>query len=309
MSTEADDPRDVRPNRLLIKHVIRKIFLEDWLIKLVALAVTLALWLGVTGLSTPTTTRIGGIPLTLRFASNSEMTNSPVQEVDIVISGDKRRIDQINKNDLVMSVDLTDVLPGDRVIHLTPGNVNLELPTGVKLDEIQPNRIAVRLESVEEKDVEVKVETEGEIADGFEIYSAEPTPPKVRVRGPASFIRTLTSISTEKIAVAGRAEDFAARQVPLLLTNPKANPLDTAVDVAFRIGERRMERIFLVPVRDDGARRATVVLFGPRSLLLAAKASDLEVLIEPVPGGTPRPRLLLPAELQGKVEERKLSVP
>ena len=32
-----------------------------------AFAVTLALWLGVTGLSTPTTTRLTGIPLSLRF--------------------------------------------------------------------------------------------------------------------------------------------------------------------------------------------------------------------------------------------------
>ena len=49
-----------RPTGLLfLKHVARKVFLEDWTTKLVALAITLALWVGVTGLSTPTTRRIG----------------------------------------------------------------------------------------------------------------------------------------------------------------------------------------------------------------------------------------------------------
>jgi hypothetical protein len=57
---------------LFFKHIIRKVFFEDWLIKLVALGVTFALWLGVTGLSTPTTTRLTGIPLSLRFSSDTE---------------------------------------------------------------------------------------------------------------------------------------------------------------------------------------------------------------------------------------------
>ena len=156
---------------LFFKHIVRKIFFEDWLTKLVALAVTLALWLGVTGLSTPTTTRLTGIPLSLRFSSDAEVTNSPITEIDVIISGDNRKIAQINKNDLVASVDLTSVLPGDRVVQLTPENVELQLPLGVRLDEITPSRMAVRLEAVEEKEVPVQIETIGKLPDGFEVYS------------------------------------------------------------------------------------------------------------------------------------------
>jgi hypothetical protein len=78
--------------------------------KLVALAITLALWLGVTGLSTPTTQRLTSVPSACVF-NNIEITNSPIQEVDLVVTGDKRRLAQINKNALIVSMDISDVLP------------------------------------------------------------------------------------------------------------------------------------------------------------------------------------------------------
>jgi YbbR domain-containing protein len=296
------------PNIVFVKQILRKVFLEDWLIKLVALFVTLSLWLGVTGLSTPTTTRLTGIPLTLRFPSNTEITNSPPNDVDIVITGDKRRIDQINRNDLVISVDLANAQPGDLVIQLTPDNVNLALPTGVKLDEIYPNRITVRLEVVEEKEVSVVIETEGELPDGLEIYEQSVVPELVRVRGPASFIKALTSVSTERIQLSERREDFVARQVPLNLANPKAVVVEAVVDVLFKIGERRMERVLLVPIGDETGRRAKVVLFGPRSLVIGLRPDDLTVEIIRNETGEVGPKLTLPNEIIGRVEVKELTV-
>ncbi len=182
----------------------------------------------------------------------------------IAITGDKRKIDQINKNDLIVSLDLTDVPPGDRVIELTPETVSVALPTGVKLEEILPNQITVRLEPIEEKEVPVNAETEGEVPEQFEIYSKTVLPQKIRVRGPAGFIKSLDSVSTESIDLTNHDRDFIAKQVPITVSNPKATPLETVVDVAFRIGEKRIERTFLVPVKDQPGKTATVVLFGSR---------------------------------------------
>ncbi|MBC7900110.1 MAG: hypothetical protein H7070_08660 [Saprospiraceae bacterium] len=305
MPGESETIRDKQPIGLFLKHILRKVFLEDWLMKLVALAITFALWLGVTGLSTPTTTRMSGVPLTLRFSSNTEVTNSPVQEVDIVISGDRRKVAQINKNDLIVSLDLTDVATGDRVIQLTPENVAVALPTGVKLEEIQPNKIAVRLEAVDEKDVAVKAETEGELPDGFELYGQTVLPQKVRVRGPASFIRSLNTVPTEKISLTDHDTDFTVKQIPISVSNPKTTLLETVVDVSFRIGEKRIERIFLVPVKDQPGKKAAVVLFGPKSLFDGVKAEDIQIEMIKNDAGTETPRVVLPARLQNKVEIRQ----
>ena len=294
-----------QPRTLFFKHIVRKIFFEDWLTKLVALAVTLALWLGVTGLSTPTTTRLTGIPLSLRFSSDAEVTNSPVAEIDVIISGDNRKIAQINKNDLVASVDLTSVLPGDRVVQLTPENVELQLPLGVRLDEITPSRMAVRLEAVEEKEVPVQIETVGRLPDGFEVYSQVANPPRVRVRGPQSLAKTLTEISTEKIDLSEHRVDFSAKQTPLTPPNAKLTLFETAVDIYVRVGERRVERLFVVPLSDGTNRRVSAVLYGPTTLLRDLKIAEMQATVSKNDSGVDTPQITLPTELQGVVEVRK----
>jgi YbbR domain-containing protein len=242
----------------------------------------------------------------LRFSNNIEVTNSPIQEVDLVVTGDKRKLAQIKKEDLVVSMDISDVLPGDRVINLTPETVAVSLPTGVKLDEIQPSRIAVRIESVEEKEIAVKAETMGELPEGYEVYSETIAPPKIRVRGPANFIRSLSFVSTERIDMTNRVEDFTAKQIPVSVANPKATVVETVVDVAFRIGEKRVERVYSIPV--EGGRRASVVLFGGRSLFENVRTESLHVEMVKNDAGDDVPRVILPPALDGKVEVRSVKI-
>lgn len=291
------------------RHLFRRVFLEDWLIKMVALFITITLWLGVTGLRAPTTARLRSIPLNVRVSNDMEVTNSPVQEVDLVITGDKRKIEQLNPRDLVVSLDLIDVPEGDRTVQITAENVNVELPTGVKLEEVQPNKIAVKLEKVEEREITVKAETEGSVAENYEVYSATVLPAKIRVRGPQSFVKSLDSISTEKINLENQREDFITRQVALNVVNPKITVLDTVVDVSFHIGEKRIERVFTIPVGGENEnKKATVILYGGRTILESIKANDLRVELVKNESGEYLPNLILPAEIQGNVEIRKFKL-
>lgn len=304
MVTKADNVTRGRQHKLYFKNILRKVFLEDWLMKLVALVITFALWVGVTGLSTPTVQRMNGIPLTLRFANNVDAATT-TQEIDIIISGDKRKIDQINRNDLVVSLDLTDVPPGDRVIQLTPATVSLSLPTGIKLDEIQPRQIAVKLENVEIKEVPVNVVTDGRLPDGFEVYAETVNPQKIRVRGPANLMRALSSVTTDKVDLTNKNADFTARQVSVNVSNPKAVLLETVVDVSFRIGEKRVERTFQVPVKGDAKRKIAVVLYGPGSLFDEIKPEDITVEVDKDAAGKDTPSVTLPSSLGDAVEIRK----
>jgi len=295
--------------QIFIRRLFRRVFLEDWLIKATALFITLGLWLGVTGLRAPITTRLNNVAIKLRVSNDIEITNSPVQEVDLVITGDKRKIDQIKQSDLVVSLDLADAQTGDRIVQITPENVNVELPTGVRLDEVQPNKIAVKLEKVEEREIAVKAETEGNLDENFEIYSVTVVPPKVRIRAPESYIKSLDFVSTEKINVENRREGCTARQVALNVVNPKATLLDATVDVFFKIGEKRIERLFSIPVETEDANKiATFVLYGARSILESVKAENLQVQILKNEAGENSPQVILPIEIQGQVEIRKLKI-
>jgi YbbR-like protein len=296
--------------QIFFRRIFRRVFLEDWGTKLIALGIALALWVGVTGLRTTTTFRFKNVALNLRNSNDMEITNTPVQEVDIVVTGDKQKIDRLNARDLIMSVDLTDIKSGDRIVQLTPETIGLDLPSGLKLEEIQPNKIAVRLEKVEEREIDVKPDLDGNLAEGFEIYSTNITPTKVRVRGAESFVKSLDSVSTEKINIENLKESFVARQTGLNIVNPKVTLLDTIVDVSFVIGEKRTERMFLVPVKmENEMKNATIVLYGGRSLMEKLRTEDLHIEITKAENGANTPQLILPTELQNNVEIRKIKLP
>ena len=287
----------------LVRQVLRKIFLEDWLTKLLALAITIALWVGVTGLSEVGSDRYK-VPLVLRLADNAEATNQPIDQVEIRISGDKRRLEQIRESDLRVFVDLTSVPVGNQTLTLAPDTVSVpDLPNGIKLEDINPKKIVVRLEAIEEKEVTVRVETQGAVSQGKEVYAETVAPAKVRVRGPASYLRTLTSIATEKVDLAEKNADFTARQVRIApLSNENTTPLDSFVDVSFRIGETRMEKTFTIPIADS-KRRAQITLFAGRSLFDGITAKDFSATLAE---GSDEPSIDMPGDLDGQVEVRKI---
>ncbi len=290
-------------------RILRSIFLEDWALKLTALAITLALWLGVTGLSTPITERVADVPVTPRFFSNNiEVTNFPTKKVDITITGDKRRVASIEKDKLAISLDLTDVPPGDQAIILTPDNINIALPTGVKIDSIEPNTILVRLEKVVEKAVEIRAETNGEPPDGFEVYSTTVIPQTVNVRGPESFIKALSFISTEKIDITGKTASFIAQQVSLNPSNQKVTLLEAVVDVSIQIGERRVERTIRTRVLDFSNRTATVVLYGPKTAIESLDPQLAYVEIAKDADGKEHTKLILPADAANVVQVRSIKL-
>lgn len=292
--------------KLFAKHIIRKIFLEDWALKLTALVITLALWFAVTGLSTPTTKRLT-VPLNLSVASDAQITNSPQQEVEIEISGDKRRIEQITRNELSATVDLTEAPMGDRVVSLEPQSVYVPLPQGVKLTEVTPGRIVVGLERVEERDLEVKAETKGSLPAGYELYGLFVIPPRVRVRGPESVMKTLEFVRTDRIDIGGRKTEFTASQVAVITPQPMAALLNPVVDVQVRIGERRIERSFTMPV-SGGSGTVTFTLYGPRTVIARTRSEDLRVEMYLNDNGEEEPRVILPGDAENVVQVKNISL-
>ncbi|MDI1243742.1 MAG: CdaR family protein [bacterium] len=297
-------PREpLRVNASLARQILKKIFLEDWLTKVLALAITVALWVGVTGLSEVGSDRYK-VPLVLRIAENAEATNQPIDEVEIRISGDKRRLQTIRESDLRVFVDLTAYSIGNHTVTLAPDTVSLpDLPNGIRLEDVSPKKIIVRLETIEEKEVAVRVDTQGAVPEGSEVYAEAAAPARIRVRGPASYLRTLTFVATEKIDLAGRSADFTARQVRIApLSNENATPLDSFVDVSFRIGETRIEKSFTLPIKES-RRRVQVTLFGGRTLFAGINAERFSATLEE---GSEKPVVALPSELDGRVEVRKI---
>ncbi|NNE66617.1 MAG: hypothetical protein HKN33_08620 [Pyrinomonadaceae bacterium] len=271
--------------------------------KSVALVITLALWLGVTGLRTPITRSINNVSLNTLVAGDLEITNTLATEVDIQIAGDKRRVDQVNEHDLTVTLDLTDLQEGDRTIQLTPRGISVELPSGVSVTRISPEKIAVKLEKVREADVPVRVETEGAPSPGFEVYAKTTSPTRVRVRGPKSFVDSLSYVTTDKIDLNGKNTGFVSPQVPLNISDPKITLVNSVTaSVAVQIGPKRVERLFVVQYdTETRSGKASVRLFGPETTLEELTPDDLIIAEVSDNDGKTKLELVLPAGLEEQV--------
>lgn len=299
--TEKLDPREhLQP---LLSIWLRKIFLEDWSTKLIALAITVGLWFGLTGQQAPITSRFSEVRLNFRVPGEMEISNEPARQVKITLTGDRGKLDRLDSRDLVVSVDLSDKAPGEWLVQLRPNDVIIELPSGVKIDEIEPSMILLKLEKREEREVEVKPEFEGLLPEGIEVYESIVTPAKVRVRGPSSFVNSIDTVTTERIILDNRKADFTAKQVAVNLLNPKITVLDTVVDVTIKIGPKRSEKNFTVHAQTpSGATETfTVTLVGPQAELEKINPKDIRVELEKISEDSVQPKVSLPDQFNQTV--------
>ena len=303
---ETEIPEVPRPPTALERGA-RKIFLEDWSLKLLALAVTLVLWFAVTGQNQPLTIRTP-VQLNLIKPSNLDISNDPPKTVEVTLKGSRPNLQRLSPLDLVATVDVSDHAAGERVIRLSLDRVTMQLPDGVKIESFQPGTIPVRLEPRVERQVPVEVKTEGKPADGYEVYAFNPAHITVRVRGPASRIAALQNAPTETISLDGRRESFTASRVAIDIADQKIEVLDPLVDLTIEIGEKLTEKSFSgiaarstsgVEVRPE---TAEVTLSGPSSVLADLRPEDVKVVVHISATGGTVAGLDLPPAIKDRVK-------
>jgi YbbR domain-containing protein len=315
--TEPEDinVRSPQPRRGPMQRWLREIFVEDLSLKLLALGITLVLWYAVTGQRTPATIHLRGVHLNFHLPNEVEISNDPRTEVEVTLTGNKKVLERIDARDLVAYVDVSDFKPGERLVQLTPENVTLGLPDGVRVEAIEPNTMPLRLEQRIEREIEVEALREGSVPEGYELREVRITPARVRVRGPASRVNALQKLSTEAVSLSERKESFDVQQLAIntAALDKKIDLIDTVVSAAFEIGERRIEKSFaVVAVREaTGAQArpetASVTLYGARSALEQLRASDIHITLDVSQEGAITPRLVLPPGFENRVELRSIN--
>ena len=264
-----------------VEKVLRKIFVEDWSLKLLSLGITMVLWLVVTGQNEPVTTHVN-VQLNFVRPQSLEISNDPPKTVDVTLTGSRSKLDNLSALDLVATIDLTDQKSGEHLVRFAEKAL-LSLPHGVKVDGFLPSSTPIRLESIMERELKVAPKFEGRPADSYEVYSVTPNQPTVTVRGPASHVNLIDDAPTETIWLSGQKESFTASNVAINIPDPKVDLVDPAVDVQVDIGERRVEKTFpgIAVIGPTGnmvePKTATVTLLGPTHLLETLKHEDIKI--------------------------------
>ena len=297
---ETSEPR--APSRAA--KLARKIFVEDWGVKLLSLAIALVLWLVVTGQNEPVTAHVN-VQLNFIRPQMLEISNDPPRTVDVMLTGSRSKLDDLTALDLVATVDITDQQPGERVLRLA-GKAQISLPQGVKVDGFQPSAIPIRLEQIIERQIPIEPKLEGKPAEGYQVYAVRPSKSSVMVRGPESRVNALQKLETESIWLSDRKQTFTAEKLGVDVPDPKVDLVDPVVDVQVEIAELAVERTFtgvpLANVVSGDTPTWTIIVSGPPSILDKLKPEDLKIGLAPVGNRSQMERrLLVPPELEGKV--------
>jgi YbbR domain-containing protein len=222
---------------------LRRIFVEDFKLKLIALGITLVLWFAVTGQKKPTTKRLQGVQLSFVHSESMAISNDPPSRVDITVTGSKDEIDSLNPVNMLATVVVGDNGAGNRVVRLTRDGVRIDqLPQTVRIDSFQPAIVSVRLEPKIERQIDVSLKLEGSPPEGYEMRLATANPLKVGVRGPLSVVNAIQQVFTESISLEGKTSSFDLNQVALDSPGEKAELIDSSVQVHVEVVPRSSQK-------------------------------------------------------------------
>ena len=237
---DIEDTDVVAPKRApsFLGRWLRRVFVDDWAIKLLALGITLVLWLAVADFNKPHTIRVA-VQLNFTRPTNLDISNEPPRTIDVELTGSRERLNDMRLLDLIATVDLSDHAAGERFVRLNNDRVHMDLPDGVRIASFKPATIPIRLEPTLERQLPVEVKLEGKPPDGYEILGSVAEPKVITVRGPASLIQNLQVAPTELIPIAGRKSNFTAVGVTIAISDSRIEVVTPGVDVSVEIGEKK----------------------------------------------------------------------
>jgi YbbR domain-containing protein len=144
----------------------------------------------------------------------------PIQQVDVRVRGDARRVRTLNPLLANVLVELESREPGLAEATLSPEQVFV--PEGVRVVSVNPNTLQVSLDRVMTLQLPVEVTLVGEPAAGASVDDPVAIPPVVEVRGPESRLRETRSIQTRPVSLNGHAQTFE-ETASLVPPDPLAN--------------------------------------------------------------------------------------
>lgn len=192
--------------------------------KLLSVFVAIALWYLVIGdtevaVSMPIVVQYRNLP------ADMEITGDHLDRLFLKVRGPRPRVtaEALEKTSVVL--DLAGVnTPGERTVPISARE--LGLPAGVHLLRVVPAQIRLRLERRMTKSVEVQARITGAPPPGYRITQQRISPEFVRITGPESNLRTLTSVMTDPINL-DSSVGYAEFRVPVAVEDPQLRVEDS----------------------------------------------------------------------------------
>lgn len=185
----------------MTRKTINKITSSKTFLIIVSCVVSIGLWLYVVNVeNTDIDIKFSG--LAVQYIGQDDILadrqlivkNDNSQSVSLTLYGKRSVLSSINKNDIIVSVDLTDVKSTGTVERI----YNVSFAPGINASDIYilekyPTYVTVEVDRMSSKTVEVKSDSDITVADGYMAEPLEFSPSEVVVSGPEELISKVSS--------------------------------------------------------------------------------------------------------------------
>jgi YbbR domain-containing protein len=266
---------------------VRQAFTHNLGLKILSLAIAFSIWFFV-NFGERDTEETLKVPLELRNIPAHLMIASPtVDFIDLRVSGPRALLGRIDRNRLVISLDLGGVRPGPAVFRLDTDVLNL--PRAVKVLRITPAQVTLELERVAHRSVPVHLRLTGKPPPGLQVVDTKVAPETVQASGPASDVEDVEAANTEPLDLRNISPGTIERELALEPPSEYLSFSANRVAAQVRIEEVRVTREFKqvdVQVRNASLHyrvrpdHVRVTVRGPRRLVDNLELGDGAVSID-----------------------------
>jgi YbbR domain-containing protein len=175
----------------------------NWQLKLLALAVALALWFFVT--SAQRTEIALAVPLEYVGLEGPLALDGPRRDsVEVQVQATRWATGHVSPASVRVRVDVNTLREGENLVHLLPESV--QAPPGVRVTHVSPAWASVRVVRATTKTVPVVPRVRGVPAEAHILGQVVVQPATVQIRGPRTTIESRTAVDTQPVDVSGHRE-------------------------------------------------------------------------------------------------------
>ncbi len=183
-------------------------WLSNWLLKLLSLLLAFTVWFVVSApRRQPASERAFAAPLSLVRMPRDLVITTPVPDtVSVRLRGRISDLRSLSSQNLEVTVDLSWLQAGEATITFPPQAINV--PPQIEVVSLDPSKVHFRVEQVRQKVVPIRPFLVGQPPAGYTVGDPTLSPDHALVSGPASQIRNLSEVATERIIMTGRIDTF-----------------------------------------------------------------------------------------------------
>ncbi|MBO5114620.1 MAG: hypothetical protein J6C02_00560 [Peptococcaceae bacterium] len=195
---------------------------NDTMLKVIALVCAVLLWCYAEAQENPSKERQLTVPVQYVNLASGYVVENANQVVQITVKGNETDIMSLRSDDFTAVVDLSNAAVG-----------NTEYPVQVSSAAVNerftylPDKLAVSIDQILQKEVPVHLRTNGAVAEYYELQHTDIKPDTVVIQGKSSLIADISAVETVPIDISGITSDKELIGILQLPEGVTAQTLDT----------------------------------------------------------------------------------